>query len=213
MSKRNRTRRSARKKPFRQPKPTILIVTEGKKTEPQYFRGFANTCKNPRVTIEVIPCGGVPLTVVEKAKELMKAAQNRAKKQSDENLAYDEVWCVFDRDDHPHVSGSLQMARDNQIEVAFSNPCFELWLLLHFQDQPGMQDRNDIQRLLKNHLPNLDKNIQFEDFHQGYADALRRAKQLDAEAERDGEPDRNPTTGVWRLTLKISEDSSEFTTN
>ena len=65
---RNRQRRQGRRPPFRDPKPTILVVSEGEKTEPEYFRGFARACRNPRVTIEVAPEHGVPRTLVEVAK-------------------------------------------------------------------------------------------------------------------------------------------------
>jgi len=39
--------------------------------------------------------------------------------------------------------------------------------------------------------------------HGGYPDAVRRAQQLDADAVSLGEPGRNPTTGVYRLTELI----------
>jgi RloB-like protein len=137
--RRNRDRKPGRQTPFREPKPIILIVSEGEKTEPQYFDGFSRACHNPRVEIYVPPEHGVPKTLVEIAKEHQKKAEADARREGDDNLAYDSVWCVFDRDDHPHVPDAQQMARDNDIQLSISNPCFELWLLLHFRDDPGMQ--------------------------------------------------------------------------
>ena len=59
------------------PKPRILIVSEGEKTEPEYFRGFAKACRNPRVTIEMAPEHGVPRTLVEVARDYKKEAKEK----------------------------------------------------------------------------------------------------------------------------------------
>jgi len=47
---------------------------------------------------------------------------------------YDQVWCVFDRDSFPaaNFNEALHLARQEGIEVAYSNEAFELWYLLHF---------------------------------------------------------------------------------
>lgn len=52
---------------------------------------------------------------------------------------YDQVWCVFDKDDFPDhpFNSAVQMARELGFGVACSNQAFEYWLLLHFEDQPG----------------------------------------------------------------------------
>lgn len=50
----------------------------------------------------------------------------------------DECWCVFDVEwpkNHPDLSQAVQLANDHGIHLAISNPCFELWLILHFEDQ------------------------------------------------------------------------------
>jgi hypothetical protein len=120
-----------RRKPFREPKPRILIVCEGTRTEPEYFTDLRN---RERSLVElVIEAGGTPKTLVERAVALKKESKRQAKK--DPNLGYEHVWCVFDVDEHPYVAEAQQQARDNKIDVAISNPCFELWALLHFQDQ------------------------------------------------------------------------------
>jgi hypothetical protein len=204
----NRDRKPGRRPPFRDPKPTILIVCEGEKTEPQYFHGFQSACHNPRVTIKVADEHGVPKTLVELAKELKNNAESNAIRERDENLAFDSVWCVFDIDEHPHVPDAKQMARDNGIDLAISNPCVELWLLLHFRDYPGMQDRNKIKMLLKSHVFDYDKHVEFARYATGYLQAVIRAKRMDQSAEVDGESGRNPTTGVYKLTELIRGDSA-----
>lgn len=205
MGKRNRRRRQARRKPFKDPKPVILIVTEGKVTEPEYLKGFREAVRNPRVHIEVVGGAGVPKTIVEFAKERKRRAERQARRENDDNLRYDKVWCVFDIDQHPNVPDAKQMARDNGIELAISNPCFELWLWLHFADQPGMRHRHDLQSMMKQHVPNYDKHVDYSDYAAGYEPAVQRASRLEEDAKLDDEG-RNPTTGVWRLTESIRTD-------
>ena len=207
MGKRNRKRRLARRVPYKEPKPVILIVTEGKVTEPRYLNGFARAAKNPRVRVEVVGGVGVPKTIVEFAKHRRIEAEEEARGAKDDNIRYDEVWCVFDFDEHPNVPDAKQMARDNGIELAMSNPCFELWLWLHFADQPGMQHRHHLQRMMKQHIPEYDGHVDYSDYATGYDAAYRRASRLDENAKADNDEGRNPTTGVWRLTESIRSDA------
>jgi hypothetical protein len=189
----------ARRRPFLEPKPIVLIVCEGRQTEPGYFHGLSASVKNPRVTIEIAPETGVPKTIVNFAKKHKKAADDAAKRERDDNLRYDTVWCVFDVDEHPHIPEARRMANDNGIDLAVSNPSFELWLLLHFRDGPGARQRWEVLAMLKKFVEGYDKHVRFADFAPGYPKAVKRARRLDDNAETDGEPGRNPTTGVYRL--------------
>jgi hypothetical protein len=200
---RNRRRRPGRPRPFRDPKPRILVVSEGKITEPEYLRGFANACRNPRVDIEIAPEHGVPRTVVEVARDRKKEAMEDAARERDDNLAYDSVWGVFDVDEHPRLGEAKEMARDNDIRLAVSNPCVELWLLLHFRDNPGMQDRARVKAMLAEHVAGYDKHVDYTSYSAGYSQAVRRAKRMDEDAAEANEPGRNPTTGVYELTESI----------
>lgn len=202
-SRRNRSRRPGRRPPFRDPKPTILVVCEGEKTEPQYLEGFKRAYHNPRVTIKIAPEHGVPRTLVEIAKNRKNEAEAEAHRERDENIAYDSVWCVFDIDEHANVPNVREMARDNNIQLAVSNPCFELWLLLHFRDSPGMQHHEKIQTMLAVHIPGYNKHVDYATYSVGYLEAATHAKRLDDSAELDGEAGRNPTTGVYKLTELI----------
>jgi hypothetical protein len=209
-SRRYRDRRPARRSAFRTPKPTMLIVCEGKKSEPDYFTGLSRSVHNSRVDIQIEPASGVPLSVVETAKKLKKNAEDNSRREEDENIAYDTVWCVFDVDDHPNVPGALQLAADAAISVALSNPSFELWLLLHFRESPGMQHRSKVVELLKGFVPDYDKKVDFTKYEVGCDDAVRRAKRLHESAEEDGEVGRNPSTGVFDLAIEIcKEDTSK----
>jgi hypothetical protein len=201
--RRDDDRSIGRRGPTREPKHRILVVCEGKVTEPEYFRAFQRAARNPRVHVEVANETGVPKTVVEAAIRLRKGAELEAKRQRDENLLWDEVWGVFDVDDHPNLDQAKRLARKESIEVAVSNPCFELWALLHFEDQRAHIDRRKLRAKLRRHLPLYDKSLDFDRMHPGYDDALRRAQALDMDADRQGERGRNPATGVHRLTELI----------
>jgi hypothetical protein len=98
--------------------PRILIICEGEKTEPAYFDGF----RVPSVKIEIVGLGKDPLTLVEQA--INRRGEGR----------YDQVWCVFDRDDVPaeRFNRAIETAVRRGIGVAYSNQAFELWYLLHF---------------------------------------------------------------------------------
>ena len=187
--RRDRLRKSARQKPFKDPKPLILIVCEGENTEPQYLKGFAGACKNPRVRVRVHDETGVPKTLVCLAKEAKVEAEAQAKREGDSNLRFDTVWCVFDVDEHPDIPAAMTMASDNGIELAISSPCFELWLILHFRDCPGGMHRH--------------KLIDFADYEDRYPDAVQRATKLAEQALLVGNPLYNPSTGVYRLTELI----------
>jgi hypothetical protein len=114
-------------------------------TEPSYFNAVRRA-ERGIIDLEIVP-GGVPKTVVERAVQLRNRAEQEAKRRGDEYLRYDYVWCVFDVDEHPFVPEAKQQAHDNRIDLAVSNPCFELWFLLHFQDQTAHIERARLQSL------------------------------------------------------------------
>jgi hypothetical protein len=162
--------------------------------------------------VEIVPEAGVPKTVVERAVEKVKAARKDARRMKDANLAYDEAWCIFDIDEHPNVEDAKNQARDNNLHVAISNPCFELWLVLHFQDQTAHEHRHNIQRTCSQDcLPGFKKQITLEMYGlltERYSDAVRRAAWLDNWHESRGTSGSNPSTQVYKLTERLLEIAS-----
>jgi len=199
MSKANRSRRPARPNPFRNAKKRILVVCEGS-TEKEYVDGYVMSLRNSLVvSVEAVGNAGVPMTVVEIAKELKISNAEQALVEKDSNVSFDSVWVMFDVDEHPRVDDAKIMARDNGIGVAVSNPCIELWLYLHFADSPGMQDRHRMLRLLRDKIPGYTKHVQFKEFVAQVDIAKQRAHRLDEQADLDKESGRNPTTSIWKL--------------
>lgn len=190
-----------RRRPFRQPLRRFLIVCEGEVTEPDYFKKIG-LLERGLVSVETVS-RGVPERIVAEAIRRKGDAEAESKRKADENLAYDEVWCVFDVDEHPFVPEARHQASANGIQAAVSNPCFELWALLHFQDQTAHIHRREVLRLCRRHMPGYDKQLPFEDLIRYYEDARRRARELEHRHADDGAVGDNPSTGVYRLVESI----------
>lgn len=183
----------------------FLIVTEGK-TEAQYFDHFRSTT-GPRIMSED---GSVSkIRLVEAAIDL------RAKVIADKsyNSEVDETWVVFDRDidikkpnDKETFNEALALAERNNINVAYSNDAFEIWLLLHFQAVSGEMHRDVVCDKLKAHLGSYEHGDDiFDKLDALYPEALKRAKQMLRAAEGTNPVDANPSTTVHLLTEKLRE--------
>src|SRR5690606_11957126 len=132
----------------------IVIVCEGKATEPDYFRKCVSYYGAGLVSLRVLGKTGVPLTVVRAAIAERSRLIEQARKKNGASPIPFSVWAVFDRDEH-EVQEALQLAEEHKIGVAFSNPCFELWPLLHLVNEYGAQDgRHEVQRRLHAVMPN-----------------------------------------------------------
>ncbi|UPK71228.1 RloB family protein [Chitinophaga filiformis] len=125
--------------PFLTEKPTILIVCEGENTEPSYFRKF----RLSSATIKAVGDGRNTVAVVKQAIELSSKRY------------YEQVWCVFDKDDFParDFNSAVAMAAANNIKVGYSNQAFEYWLILHFADhQGGKVNRKDYHQMINTYI-------------------------------------------------------------
>jgi hypothetical protein len=183
----------------------VFVVCEGARTEPEYLRALVAHLHNPLVELHIADERGDPLHLVRIAKDGRRRAQVEADRASDPSLAFDEVWCVFDRDEHERFFPAIQAAHDNQISLAVSNPCFELWLLLHLRESPGARHRTELQELLKRELPGYQKQPPWDRLAPGLQAAEARAEQMERAAEARGDgPFQNPSTGVHRLTRTLA---------
>jgi flavin-binding protein dodecin len=151
-----------------------------------------------------------PRRIVERAVELKNQANRDAKRRADDNLRYDEIWCVFDVDDHPLIPEATDQAKANGIELAISNPCFELWALLHFQDQQAHIERGKVQHLCATHMPRYEKKLDYEILRPKYSNAVKRAEDLERLHESRGTAGANPSTTVYRLVELIKAQASSY---
>jgi hypothetical protein len=104
----------------------ILIVCEGEKTEPNYFRKFP---ANPEIYdgIDVYGTGYNTVSLINEAIRIKKLALQKRE-------PYIETWCVFDKDDFSIelFENAIKLAEKNQIKCAYSIEAFEIWYMLHF---------------------------------------------------------------------------------
>ncbi len=179
----------------------VRVLTEGKITEPAYLSAWARVNRR-NVRLEISDMGMTPDALVRKAKKHMR---NRPSKRADQ--AFEEIWCVFDIDEHPNVPQAIDNARQSGIEVAVSNPCFELWLVLHGQDQTADIHRHDVQRLSRQLQLTRGKEIletALSELIEAFETAKQRAQGLDERHAGNGSPTRsNPSTDVWRLVDRL----------
>ncbi|CAM2010044.1 RloB family protein [Acanthopleuribacter pedis] len=112
----------ARKKATRNSQAVFLIVTEGEETEPRYFKALRKDLALAVGQVDIFGFGYTPKRLVEQA--IKKAQKDH----------YDQIFCVFDRDAHPHFEAAFRLAKRSRkpVHVIASTPCFEIWYLLHF---------------------------------------------------------------------------------
>ena len=114
-----------------------LIICEGTKTEPHYLQELLDDLRIRPQTARIAPNDGVsPDRVVAHALALYEEDELTGD-------AFDQVYCVFDRDRHTTFDAAVQRTKDltaagKPFVAITSTPCFEVWLLLHFRysDQP-----------------------------------------------------------------------------
>ena len=189
------SRREAR----RDPVARVLIVCEGKKTEPTYFRDLIREYRLTSAIVKVAGEGADPKIVVERAKERQKAEQ-RAEEQ------YDRIFCVFDRDEHEKFDAASRDAKRHGFKLARSWPCFEYWLLLHFSSarspyvrKGGKSPADNCIGDLKQHCPEYTKAAQgvFVALQNRLDTAMNNSRNVLRDAIATNE--RNPSTEIHRL--------------
>jgi len=190
----------SRRGPSREPRSRFLLICEGKVTEPEYFRYVRESLRDHSLTIEISKTHGNPLQLVQEALEQTRSASRDARKGRDDNLRYDQVWCVLDVDTHPQLSAAEVLAEKHSIRLAVSNPCFELWPLLHIVDRRGHMTSQQMQAERCRHMPGYEKRLECEKLRGHYNSARERAVSIHKQHERDGKPHgSNPSTTVWQL--------------
>lgn len=189
-----------RKTGNRPERKTIVVFCEGEASEPDYLNGLKrlpNVHRNTSIGIEIDPRQGVPLTLVQRAID----------RSDDEEV--DECWCVFDVEwpkNHPNLKQAIQLAHKHDIRLAISNPCFELWLILHFEDQTAFLDTDEAERRSRKLDGRSSKRINADQYLPRREAASRRASSLSRRHERDQTPfpHDNPSSRMCDLLTAIS---------
>ncbi len=190
---------------IREPKKKFIIYTEGKNTEPEYFTALKRSLSGTLIDIEIIQAAGAPNTIADKARE--RAKNRRTKKGRSSFEEHDEIWAVFDQDEHPNIPNAIQNCQAANVGVAYSNPCFELWLILHYEDFNRPDNRRDVQRHLEKLCPtynhNNGKRADCTDLVKKVIDAETLAERISRRREEEGKPKAAPYTSVYELTRSM----------
>ena len=198
-------RRSPRKVGGRIPRKTFLVFCEGARTEPNYLRALK---QEPEVRTRASLRFSQATTGISPPLSLVRAAVkaiDRAEEQKDE---IDEVWCLFDVEwpqNHPNLDQTVALAKRRNVQIAVSNPSFELWLSLHFRDHPGWLDTKAAERLRKRHDGSTGKGVDGATYMPLRAKAAGRARVLAENHEKEHArlPHDNPSSGMYLLLQAI----------
>lgn len=193
----NLVRTSRKKRQLRK----ILIVCEGEKTEPEYFKAFP---AKPEVfdSLDIIGLGYNTLSLVEKAVELKNKAE-------DNQNPYVEVWAVFDKDDFPwqNFCDALEIAKQNNIFCAYSIESFELWYLLHFNYTDSRISRDDycekLTKILKKGYKKNDPQM-YSILKSKQNTAIKNASTLYTRNIINPVQTQNPITLVFKLVQRLN---------
>ena len=122
----------SRRLPTIQPSKRLLVICEGDKTEPNYFKSLIRHLGLSTADIEICKnCGSDPVSIVKFGIDKL-----------DIDHDYDMINFVFDKDTHSNFGDaldrinnlkSLRKHRNIAFSAITSNPCFEVWFLMHFQ--------------------------------------------------------------------------------
>lgn len=176
----------------------FIVATEGKITERQYFNAIKPLAQAAAIHVECLTKtkNSSPTQVLKQMKQHLK---ENALKDSD------EAWLVVDKDqwpeEHLHLLHAWSKERGNR-GFALSNPKFEYWLLLHFEDGNDVANSNECSVRLSKHLPGYDKSIDSRKFPRANIEnAVRLAKERHKLDQNDW-PRKTGST-VYRLVEKI----------
>lgn len=178
---------------------TVVVFCEGEASEPDYLSGLRRlpeVRRNAAVDIEIASTQGVPLTLVKAAVERGRDAE------------VDECWCVFDVEwprNHPNLEEAVELARVHGVRLAVSNPCFELWLILHHEDRTASLTTKEAERRSRALDGRAGKRIDAASYLPHRQVAAARAASLAERHRRDGTmfPHDNPSSGLGQLLTAI----------
>lgn len=133
----------------------FLIVCEGEKTEPNYFRAFTERWSEVK-EIKVAGCGCSTCQLIIEAKKL------REKLERERMVPFDRVWLVFDKDEFKDFNKAIADAKKEGMNCAWSNQAFELWYVLHFQYLDTGVDRKQYIEMIEDKVRKVLKSKTFK---------------------------------------------------
>ena len=185
----------------------IVIASEGKDTERIYFKALAKEYTNPRVHVHILERS--------EAEQNNSSPEHVLKQLNDYKEQYaleadDELWLVIDKDRWTEAMLSrvaTECSQEVAMHMALSNPCFELWLLLHLEDASSLTPEEQMlwlenRRKSKNADPYLKVRLRQKmgSYHESSYDAKMLIEHVEVAIARAKALDKNPADR-WPQTL------------
>jgi len=199
----------------------VLIVCEGEKTEPNYFRWWQKQLENIRGAAKSKVVSGInvknfgdEIKIKGKGRNTISLVEKAIDIRNQESIDYTQAWCVFDYDSfRENYNPAIRKARANDFEVAYSNDAFELWYWLHFDYLQSRTSRTEYKEKLtkrlgeeyeKNDPKMYEKLLKHPDADQ--QQAIKNAKKLNLPYKNSEKyADHNPSTTVFELVESLNE--------
>ena len=146
-----------RKENVRHEKIHYLIVCEGEETEPNYFLRIVESDKISKVVKAEIKGEGMCTSSLVKY-----AKQEKERLEYEQNILFDRVWVVFDKDDFKDFNEAIKLCHEYDFEAGWSNESFELWYYLHFEYLDTSINRHDYIDKIENFIRKVDGYEKFK---------------------------------------------------
>jgi len=175
----------------------VLIVCEGRETEKNYFNNYNRKDRRDRPVKIIKGVSGQNFT------ELVNRCKNEMIKIDAKKV---DAYIVVDVDGRPE--NNLQRLKKDAdsigSKVIISNPCFEFWYLIHFEDTAAnMATYKNLEPKLLKYIKDYDKSKNYFDILEPLTDeAIKRAERLENKNIDDNKKSitgRNPSTEVYKL--------------
>ena len=184
----------------------ILLAVEGRRnrTETGYFNQFNREQKEYRINF--VSCNETdPIHLVKKAETAWQSEKCDAE-------FGDLVYCVFDTDTDSikqrEIDEAIRQAGRSNVGIVLSNPCFEVWFILHFgYTSKQFQSNEEVLRELRKNIPDYEKSADvFSCVQDKTEKAIQNAKRLEqfhAENHDRRGIECNPGTEVYKIVEKL----------
>lgn len=194
----------------RRPGRCILIVCEGAETEPNYFASLREYLKLSTISVKIEDRAGAPISVVEAARAQVQKRKQDIRDGRTDAPPFEAAWCVFDVENpnrNQTFDRAVQVADQNDFQLAVSNPAFEFWYLLHFEPTTRpFVDGNELKDYLKRYLPAYHPALPvFDGLVSSIRTAIRNARNILENSPYREQRFPNPSTRVHLLVEELIE--------
>lgn len=203
-------RSKGRKPATRQPRDRFLVVAGGM-TEKDYFDYIRKSLANTPLKLDVEAKGKNPAALLGRAIDLRDEDKREARRNNDRHNVYQRVWVVTDTDEFTdELVDLIGAAADEGIDLIISNPCFELWMVLHDREYGKYCETPQIQAVAKSKgmlTGSNSKSLVLDKIQGNFERAEVFSQQLRQRHEQDDKffPDDNPSTSVDLIVRTLIE--------